>query len=225
MENEVNVWWVDGSSSVCFPQDLYKVGEYDSDEGELWDDDDGDSSLGSDDGDDKSWRTATDDEDEGKDGPQGGDVSDDSSQGSWVDDKSPMLKTRLVANIEKARVVMGRLEEIFTQNPGLQSTQVMKQLLDCYKECRCVKPALRKKQTPERGSDQSFATVVMPLQIRTLKQKMLDGVGQCMTLALGAQRNGDDGERGREDGECLHGSCRSTRKRVERPVMRDDLQQ
>ena len=47
-----------------------------------------------------------------------------------------MLKTRLVANIEKARIGMSRLEEIFTQNPALQTTAVMKQLLDCYKECR-----------------------------------------------------------------------------------------
>lgn len=47
-----------------------------------------------------------------------------------------LLKTRLVANIEKARIAMSRLEEIFTQNPALQTTAVMKQLLDCYKECR-----------------------------------------------------------------------------------------
>lgn len=35
---QVSVWWVDGQKSVCYPQDLYKVGEYDSDDGELWDD-------------------------------------------------------------------------------------------------------------------------------------------------------------------------------------------
>lgn len=34
----MSVWWVDGRTSVCYPQDLYKVGEYDSDDGELWDD-------------------------------------------------------------------------------------------------------------------------------------------------------------------------------------------
>lgn len=32
----VKVWWVDGHTSMCWPQDLYKVGEYDSEEGELW---------------------------------------------------------------------------------------------------------------------------------------------------------------------------------------------
>lgn len=34
----MRVWWVDGHVSMSWPQDLYKVGEYDSDEGELWDD-------------------------------------------------------------------------------------------------------------------------------------------------------------------------------------------
>ena len=33
---KVRVWWVDGHISMCWPQDLYKVGEYDSEDGELW---------------------------------------------------------------------------------------------------------------------------------------------------------------------------------------------
>ncbi|KAG0729200.1 (E3-independent) E2 ubiquitin-conjugating enzyme UBE2O [Chionoecetes opilio] len=108
---EVSVWWVDGQKSVCYPQDLYKVGEYDSDEGELWDDT----------ASDESWETE--------------------SEHSVIAEESEsesegLLKTRLVANIEKARIAMSRLEEIFTQNPALQTTAVMKQLLDCYKECR-----------------------------------------------------------------------------------------
>lgn len=36
---QVNVYWVDGHTSMCWPQDLYKVGEYDSDEGDIWADD------------------------------------------------------------------------------------------------------------------------------------------------------------------------------------------
>lgn len=40
----MRVWWVDGHISMSWPQDLYKVGEYDSDEGEFWD---GVSSSGS----------------------------------------------------------------------------------------------------------------------------------------------------------------------------------
>ena len=35
---QIEVWWAGGHTSRCYPQDLYKVGEYDSDEGELWDD-------------------------------------------------------------------------------------------------------------------------------------------------------------------------------------------
>lgn len=33
---QVRVWWVDGHISMCWPQDLYKCGEYDSEDGELW---------------------------------------------------------------------------------------------------------------------------------------------------------------------------------------------
>ena len=51
-EGRVRVWWVEGHISMCWPQDLYKVGEYDSDEGELWDD--GTS-------DDGSWQTESED--------------------------------------------------------------------------------------------------------------------------------------------------------------------
>lgn len=32
----MKVWWVDGHISMCWPQDLYKCGEYDSEDGELW---------------------------------------------------------------------------------------------------------------------------------------------------------------------------------------------
>lgn len=46
------------------------------------------------------------------------------------------LKPKLGANIEKARIAMSRLEEIFTQNPALQTSGVMRQLLDVYKDCR-----------------------------------------------------------------------------------------
>lgn len=48
------------------------------------------------------------------------------------------LKPKLGANIEKARIAMSRLEEIFTQNPALQTTGVMRQLLDVYKDCRYI---------------------------------------------------------------------------------------
>ncbi|XP_076068516.1 (E3-independent) E2 ubiquitin-conjugating enzyme UBE2O isoform X2 [Oratosquilla oratoria] len=108
---EVLVWWVSGETSVCYPQDLYKVGEYDSDDGELWDDSSSET----------SWETESIHSTIAEDSEGEGDG---------------LLKIRLVANIEKARIAMSRLEEIFTQNPALQTTAVMKQLLDCYKECR-----------------------------------------------------------------------------------------
>ena len=46
------------------------------------------------------------------------------------------LKPKLAANIEKARVAMTRLEEIFSENATLQTQEVMKQLLDVYKDCK-----------------------------------------------------------------------------------------
>merc|ERR1719220_1232606 len=46
------------------------------------------------------------------------------------------LKPKLAANIEKARVAMTRLEEIFSENATLQTQEVMKQLLDVYRDCR-----------------------------------------------------------------------------------------
>ncbi|KAK7794133.1 hypothetical protein R5R35_012619 [Gryllus longicercus] len=113
-EGMVRVWWVDGHISMSWPQDLYKVGEYDSDEGELWDDNSSDA----------SWETESED------------------CVVFEEDKYPeedlqeILKPKLAANIEKARIAMSRLEEIFTQNPALQTTSVMRQLLDVYKDCR-----------------------------------------------------------------------------------------
>lgn len=135
---QVHVWWVDGSTSVCFPQDLYKVGEYDSDDGELWDGAD-DSSMDSDDA--GSWRTTYESDGTADEADVAANDGDAISLTTLLTEGGPMLKTRLVGNIEKARVAMSRLEEIFTQNPGLQSTQVMRQLLDCYKECRSVAAA------------------------------------------------------------------------------------
>ena len=100
---------MDGHVSMCWPQDLYKVGDYDSDEGELWDD-------GSSEG---SWETE--------------------SEGSSVGEEEMIdqsIKPKLAANIEKARIAMSRLEELFTQNPALQTLDIMKKLLEIYKDCR-----------------------------------------------------------------------------------------
>lgn len=112
-EGRVKVWWVDGHISMCWPQDLYKVSEYDSDEGELWDDVSSDS----------SWETELED----------CFIADnDGTEQTELEN----IKPKLAAHIEKARIAMSRLEEIFTQNPLLQTTEVMRKLLEVYKDCR-----------------------------------------------------------------------------------------
>ncbi|XP_025601768.2 (E3-independent) E2 ubiquitin-conjugating enzyme isoform X2 [Athalia rosae] len=110
-EGRVKVWWVDGHVSMCWPQDLYKVGEYDGDEGELWDDVSSEA----------SWETESED----------CFIAD--TEGA---EQTENIKPKLAAHIEKARIAMSRLEEIFTQNPSLQTTEVMRRLLEVYKDCR-----------------------------------------------------------------------------------------
>ncbi|XP_001602772.2 (E3-independent) E2 ubiquitin-conjugating enzyme UBE2O [Nasonia vitripennis] len=124
-EGRVKVWWVDGHVSMCWPQDLYKVGEYDSDEGEIFDDGSSDA----------SWETELEDcfiadqqQQHLHDNSGGG--------GGGGVDQTENIKPKLAAHIEKARIAMSRLEEIFTQNPALQTTEVMRKLLEVYKDCR-----------------------------------------------------------------------------------------
>ncbi|XP_066592448.1 (E3-independent) E2 ubiquitin-conjugating enzyme UBE2O [Prorops nasuta] len=112
-EGRVKVWWVDGHISMCWPQDLYKVGEYDSDAGESWDDVSSDA----------SWETELED----------CFIADtDGTEPAELEN----IKPKLSAHIEKARIAMSRLEEIFTQNPSLQTTEIMRKLLEVYKDCR-----------------------------------------------------------------------------------------
>lgn len=110
-EGRVKVWWVDGYITMCWPQDLYKVGEYDSDDGELWDDNSSN----------ESWET---------------EIEDNLVADNDICEHSDNIKPKLSAHIEKARIAMSRLEEIFTQNPSLQTTDVMRRLLEVYKDCR-----------------------------------------------------------------------------------------
>ncbi|XP_068204113.1 (E3-independent) E2 ubiquitin-conjugating enzyme UBE2O isoform X3 [Palaemon carinicauda] len=171
---EVSVWWVDGKVSVCYPQDLYKVGEYDSDDGELWDDT----------ASDESWETES-------EHSVIAEESESESEGA--------LKTRLVANIEKARIAMSRLEEIFTQNPALQTTAVMKQLLDCYKECRYMDKLMGTsffhesnfqgliEKVRERG--RASATQRMTEQINRLFSTTENEVGSFSPMGNSAEEN------------------------------------
>lgn len=104
---------------------MYRVGDYDSDEGELWDDeddeDDDEQANSLDVAHDASWETQSEDS-------VPGDVD--------VTNTDIALRYRLAANIERSCDAMARLEEMFTQNPALQGRDVMRKLLDVYKDCR-----------------------------------------------------------------------------------------
>ncbi|XP_053698475.1 (E3-independent) E2 ubiquitin-conjugating enzyme UBE2O isoform X2 [Sabethes cyaneus] len=103
----VKVWWVDGHVSMCWPQDIFEVGQYDSDNN-FW----GNES------DNNSWETEDEISELGGLSPQ------------------RVSKPKLAANLERARVAMARLEELFIINPHLQNQEIMKKLLMVYKKCR-----------------------------------------------------------------------------------------
>ncbi|XP_013142988.1 PREDICTED: E2/E3 hybrid ubiquitin-protein ligase UBE2O [Papilio polytes] len=47
-----------------------------------------------------------------------------------------LLEPRVAAHIERGRVAMRRLEEMFAKHPTLQSQEIMRKLLNLYKDCR-----------------------------------------------------------------------------------------
>ncbi|XP_059621124.1 (E3-independent) E2 ubiquitin-conjugating enzyme [Phlebotomus argentipes] len=106
-EGRVKVWWVDGHQSMCWPQDLFEVGQYETGSA-LWDNDDSEN----------SWETESEVSELG---------------GSPMNEIS---KPKLVHNLERARIAMARLEELFNMNPALQNQSVMRTLLGVYKKCR-----------------------------------------------------------------------------------------
>ncbi|CAG7714167.1 unnamed protein product [Allacma fusca] len=63
-DGQVRVWWANGSTSSCWPQDLFRLGDYDSDDGEIWDDNGGASDNDDEDGisSDSSWETEAEEE-------------------------------------------------------------------------------------------------------------------------------------------------------------------
>ncbi|XP_042903000.1 (E3-independent) E2 ubiquitin-conjugating enzyme UBE2O isoform X2 [Parasteatoda tepidariorum] len=140
---QVEVSWVSGEKSLCYPQELYRVGEYDSDD--LWADDDSFS-------DEDSWETESEKSVLGiEDGPTEKEVDitakelekvslkklfqdDDENEEKSAED----MQEKLLANIEKLRAGMARLEEVFTQNPTLQTCNVMRRLLELYKHCKVL---------------------------------------------------------------------------------------
>jgi len=133
---QVLVWWANNTTSACWPQDLYKIGEYDSDEGELWDDNDDDSASSDDEGNqtDESWETESEHSIKVK--------NVNSNNSHDLDDSC--MRSRLAASIERARIAMTKLENIFNDKSGSNSGSshnsnlVAKQLLDVYKNCKCL---------------------------------------------------------------------------------------
>uniref|UniRef100_A0A182SZM1 Uncharacterized protein n=1 Tax=Anopheles maculatus TaxID=74869 RepID=A0A182SZM1_9DIPT len=108
----VKVWWVDGFVSMCWPQDIFEVGQYDS-ENNFW------GSVADSDAD--SWETEAESCHFG-----------DAEPGS----PSVRLKPQLTVNLERARVAIAQLEELFNINPHLQNQEIMKKLMLVYKKCR-----------------------------------------------------------------------------------------
>ncbi|KAI8130973.1 (E3-independent) E2 ubiquitin-conjugating enzyme [Lucilia cuprina] len=108
IDGRVKVWWVDGHISLCWPQDLFEVGQLDQ----------GDLSHASED----SWETESENSEVGCGG------------GSSL--KLSIAESHILTNIEKARVALARLQEIFNISPNLQNPEVMRKLLSVYKSCR-----------------------------------------------------------------------------------------
>ncbi len=135
---QVLVWWSDGRESFCWPQDLFKIGEYDSDdEGGLWDDEEEEPWSDVDDGEDDgadSWETESEhsvepEEDNNALG-EGADASDPSTQ-----------RHKLAEALEKAQVAMLRLEAASKESPSKggqhqHGPAVMKQFLEVYRVLR-----------------------------------------------------------------------------------------
>ncbi|XP_050071796.1 (E3-independent) E2 ubiquitin-conjugating enzyme UBE2O [Anopheles maculipalpis] len=108
----VKVWWVDGFVSMCWPQDIFEVGQYDS-ENNFW------GSVADSDAD--SWETEA-----------------ESCHFGDADAGSPSvrLNPQVTVNLERARVAIAQLEELFNINPHLQNQEIMKKLMMVYKKCR-----------------------------------------------------------------------------------------
>lgn len=99
-EGRVKVWWVDGHISMCWPQDLFEVGQP---EDSFW--------ISGDSENDDEWETE----------------SETSEPGSQTDTQ---LKPQLSYNLERARIAMEHLEDMFKLNPNLENQGVRIALSD-----------------------------------------------------------------------------------------------
>jgi len=127
-DGQVRVWWANTAVSSCWPQDLFRLGDYDSDEGEIWDDAGGHSDNEEEEDDaasDSSWVTETEEENE-------------------TDSNRYLIIGRLMENIQKALV--STREAIITSTPVSidsataaaqgDSRGITKKLLQIYKDCQ-----------------------------------------------------------------------------------------
>ncbi|KAK8758140.1 hypothetical protein V5799_004223 [Amblyomma americanum] len=158
---KVEVQWVSGKTSLCYPQELYRIGEYDSDD--LWDDGDEEEEVDDESCSADSWETQSQRSHDGDpmspDDPNAPselieppaieeDVAEDETAPAAVaaaaaaaeapaDPSDPQsLRTKMQGQIELLRLSMARLEETFTQNPGQQSCSVIRRLLELYRHCK-----------------------------------------------------------------------------------------
>ncbi|KAH6943253.1 hypothetical protein HPB50_017979 [Hyalomma asiaticum] len=152
---KVEVQWVSGKKSLCYPQELYRIGEYDSDD--LWDDGDEEPDDESCSGDD-SWETQSekslngdpmspDDTNasseliepppiEGIDAKDETETATDTAAAVAEASDPQSLRAKMQGQIELLRLSMARLEETFTQNPAQQSCSVIRRLLELYRHCK-----------------------------------------------------------------------------------------
>lgn len=110
------------SKCIIYPINhiLYQVGEYDSDEGELWAEDEDEEGNGTDD----SWSTESEHEID--------------EEELVVHDEDAELKTKLISNVEKAGVTLLRMEELVKENPGLESPSLIKKLIAVCTHCKLL---------------------------------------------------------------------------------------
>jgi len=137
---KVEVWWSEGQTTLCWPQELYRIGDYDSEAGELWDDE-----TDFDDVDDYDRENAQDDSQQSWETESETSVTGDVSfrEADSPSKSRPSKTNRLAVNFEKARNALQKLctlldphDQISGQFNTLQTGEVLKVLLDVYKQCR-----------------------------------------------------------------------------------------
>lgn len=140
-EGRVKVWWVDGHYSMCWPQDLFEVGNYDSDHN-YWtsgDEEEEDEDGASDNG---SWETDSADSPPGTPTTKAAAIdlnaewnadNEDAMMRNVVEHGQPYMRT-----LERLMHAIEHLQEIFCANPKLENVVAMWKLLEVYKKCRFI---------------------------------------------------------------------------------------